>query len=198
MLDAVTVFCHSSICLRGSKTIYIDPYAMEEAPHDADLILCTHTHYDHYSPEDIEKVKKETTIMVAPENIEGFIKVEPGETYEISGVSIQTTYAYNEKKPFHPKENRWVGYQILLDGVCYYVAGDTDAVPEIRHLSCDVAFLPIGGTYTMDVEEAAQLCETLQAKAVVPVHYGKIVGTKEDAKRFASLVTKMPVVIKIS
>ena len=176
MLKNVTLFCHNAIKLEGSKIIYIDPYGLNDAPHDADFILCTHSHYDHYSLEDIERVRKKDTVIIAPADIAGVIKVIPNVKYEIEGLEFKTTYAYNVDKAFHPKENQWVGYIISLDGKKYYIAGDTDAVPEIQKIKCDVAFLPIGGTYTMNVKEAVELTKTIEAEVIVPTYYGMVVG----------------------
>ena len=197
MLENVTLFCHSAIKLEGSKTIYIDPYGLNEAPHDADFILCTHSHYDHYSLEDIERVRKKDTIIIAPSDVENVIKVIPNVKYQIEGLEFKTTYAYNLNKAFHPKENQWVGYLIKLDGKTYYIAGDTDAVPEIENLKFDVAFLPVGGTYTMTKEEAAKLSETIEAKVIVPTHYGLIVGEKTDGEEFAKMVKNKKIEILI-
>lgn len=197
MLENVTLFCHNSIKLSGSKTIYIDPYNIKEEIHDADFILCTHTHYDHYSPEDIEKIKKKNTVLIAPADINGIIKVVPNVKYEIEGLKFKTTYSYNQNKEFHPKENNWVGYIIELDGKKYYIAGDTDNVPEIRDIECDVAFLPIGGTYTMDKAEAANLVKTIRAKLIVPTHYGLIVGEKGDGQEFAKMLKNKKVEVLI-
>ena len=183
MLKGVEVLCHSAIKLSGSKIIYIDPYGIEEATHDADFILCTHTHYDHYSPEDIEKVRKKDTILIAPADMEGIIKVIPNVKYEIQGLKFKTTYSYNLEKQFHPKENGWVGYLIELDGKTYYIAGDTDVIPEMSKIECDVAFLPIGGTYTMNVEEAVEAVKMIKSDVIIPTHYGKIVGEKEDGDK---------------
>ncbi len=195
MLEGVQVFTQNSIKIEKEKIIYIDTYEMQEEKHDADIILITHTHYDHFSLKDIEKVKKENTILVGPEGIEevqkiGFIKenikiVKPNQSYEIEGIKIETVPAYNLHKKFHPKENQWVGYILNLQGQRYYIAGDTDNIEEIRNIKCDVAFVPIGGTYTMDAKEAASLVNVMQPKIVVPTHYGSIVGKKEDAQIFA-------------
>lgn len=195
MLEGVQVFTQNSIKIEKEKIIYIDTYEMQEEKHDADIILITHTHYDHFSLKDIEKVKKENTILVGPEGIEkvqkiGFIKenikiVKPNESYKIEGIKVETVPAYNLHKKFHPKENQWVGYILNLQGQRYYIAGDTDNIEEIRNIKCDVAFVPIGGTYTMDAKEAASLVNVMQPKIVVPTHYGSIVGKKEDAQIFA-------------
>lgn len=197
MLENIKLFCHSSIKLEGSKKIYIDPYKIEEATHDADFILCTHMHFDHYSPEDIEKVSNKNTVLIAPSDEEGIIKVIPNVRYEIEGLKFKTTYAYNINKEFHPRENNWVGYIIELDDKKYYVAGDTDNVPEIRDIECDIAFIPVGGTYTMNKEEAAELAKTLKAKIIVPIHYGLIVGEKADGNDFANMVKNKEVKVLI-
>lgn len=197
MLENIKLFCHSSIKITGSKIIYVDPYKIEEESHDADFVLCTHTHYDHFSPEDIEKVKKKSTIIIAPTDISGIIKVVPNVKYEIEGLKFKTTYAYNENKEFHPKANNWVGYIIELDDKKYFIAGDTDNIPELKGVKCDVAFIPIGGTYTMDKKEAAELCKNIEAEIVIPTHYGLIVGKKTDGEEFAKLIKKKNVEVLI-
>lgn len=195
MLEGVQVFTQNSIKIEKEKIIYMDTYEMQEKKHDADIIFITHTHYDHFSLKDIEKVKKKDTVIVGPEGIEevqkiGFLKenikiVKPNQSYEIEGIKVETVPAYNLDKKFHPKENEWVGYILNLQGAKYYIAGDTDDIEEIRNIKCDVAFIPIGGTYTMDAKEAANLVNVMQPKIVVPTHYGSIVGRKEDAQIFA-------------
>lgn len=197
MLENVKLYCHNSIKLTGDKVIYIDPYNINDEPHDADFILCTHTHYDHYSPEDIEKIRKRNTVIIAPSDIPGIIKVVPNVKYEIEGLRFKTTYAYNETKQFHPKENNWVGYIIELDGKKYYVAGDTDNIPELKGLKCDVAFVPIGGTYTMDKSDAVELCKNIEAEIIVPTHYGLIVGEKTDGEEFAKMMKNKNIQILI-
>ena len=208
MLENVTVFCHNSIKIVGSKTIYIDPYNLDEAFHDADYIFSTHTHYDHFSEDDIEKVLKGNTIIVTPDSSRElacdltkdrsrvFI-VEPNKNYELPDVKFSTTYAFNKEKMYHQKKEDWVGYIIEFEGVKYYIAGDTDNIKEIRNVECDVAFLPIGGKYTMDYEEAAELANIINAKIIVPTHYGLIVGEKEDAEKFKELVKDKEVRIMI-
>ena len=199
MLEGVQVFIQNSIKIEKEKIIYIDTYEMQEEKHDADIIFITHTHYDHFSLKDIEKVKKENTIIVGPEGIEevqkiGFLKknikiVKPNQNYKIEGIQIETLPAYNLYKKFHPKENQWVGYILNLQGKRYYIAGDTDNLEELRSIKCDIAFVPIGGTYTMNAQEAADLINKIQPKIVVPTHYGSIVGSKEDAKIFVQKLT---------
>lgn len=207
MKDNIQVLCHSSIKITGSKTIYVDPYNITENYKDADYIFCTHSHYDHFSPEDIERViKKDTTIITVETSRKEALKivdeeylliVEPYNNYKIGDIEFSTTYSYNINKAFHPKENKWVGYIINIDGVSYYIAGDTDNIKEIQNIECDIALLPIGGTYTMDYKEAAELANIIKAKTVIPTHYGTIVGSKEDAKKFKELVKGKTVEIKI-
>lgn len=194
MLKNIEINCHSSIKTTKGKTIYIDPFKIEKESHDADIILITHDHYDHYSPEDIEKVATNETIIVAPKTVKALSKmknailVEPNNTYEVKGIKIETIPSYNINKQFHPKENQWVGYIIEIDGIRYYIAGDTDITPENKQVKCDVAFIPVGGTYTMNYEEAASFANIIKPKIVIPTHYGSIVGTKEDGIEFKKLI----------
>ena len=208
MLENVEVFCHNSIKITGSKTIYIDPFKLEKDYHDADYIFSTHTHYDHFSEDDIEKVLKGDTVIITPDSSrelacdltkdrERVKIVEPANDYELPGVKFSTTYAFNKETLYHTKKENWVGYIIELDGVKYYIAGDTDNIKELKDVECDVAFLPVGGKYTMGYAEAAGLANTIKAKIVVPTHYGCIVGTKEDAEKFAKLVKEKEVRILI-
>ena len=199
MLENFKVICHSCIKYEGEKIIYIDPFKIIEEYKDADIIFITHSHYDHFSIEDINKIKKEDTIIVITKDIEekaislGFKKeniivVEPNKEYEIKDIKIKTVPAYNINKKFHPKENNWVGYIIYINGISYYIAGDTDITEENKNIKCDVAFVPIGGTFTMDFKEAASLINEIKPKIVVPIHYGEIVGTKQDAVEFKKLI----------
>lgn len=199
MLEYIEVLCHSSIKINKEKVIYIDPFKIDKNYNDADMIFVTHDHYDHYSEEDIDKIKKEDTIIIAPEELltkllrKGFrkdsiITVEPNKKYMIQGMKFETIPAYNTNKQFHPKENGWVGYIIEIKGVRYYIAGDTDITEENRRVKCDVAFVPVGGTYTMDFKEAATLVNEIQPKIAVPIHYGSVVGTKQDATDFIKLL----------
>lgn len=207
MLDNVKLFCHSSIKITGSKTIYIDPFALRTEMHDADIIFCTHSHYDHFSEDDIEMIKKGGTIVVTPDSSrelaygivgkDNVVIVEPDKKYEIDGIKFETTYAYNKEKAYHPKSENWVGYIIDFDGTKYYIAGDTDNIKEIANVECDVAFIPVGGKYTMDEKEAAQLANTIKADIIVPTHYGLIVGEKDAGERFKNLVKDKKVEVLI-
>ena len=199
MLENIEVLYHSSIRINKEKTIYIDPFKIDRNYNDADIIFITHDHYDHYSEEDIDKVINENTVIVIPEelltkvlkkgiNKEAIITVEPNKKYMVQGIKFETIPAYNINKTFHPKENDWVGYVIEINGVKYYIAGDTDITEENKRVKCDVAFVPVGGTYTMDFKEAAQLVNEMQPKVAVPIHYGSVVGTKQDAEKFVKLL----------
>ena len=195
MLENVQVLFHSSIKITEGKVIYIDPYGIDKNYNDADIIFITHDHYDHYSEEDIDKVIKENTSIVAPEelftklirkgiNPNAITTVEPNEEYMVQGIKFETIPAYNTNKTFHPKENDWVGYIIGIKGVKYYISGDTDITEESKKVKCNVAFVPVGGTYTMDAKEAAQLINIIKPEIAIPIHYGSVVGTNEDAEEF--------------
>ena len=199
MLEDITVLCHSSIKMNKEKVIYIDPFKIDKNYNDADIIFITHDHYDHYSEDDIDKVKKDNTVIIVPEELltkvlrKGFrqdyiITVEPNKNYMVDGIKFETILAYNINKQFHPKENGWVGYIIEIKGIRYYIAGDTDVTEENKKVKGDVAFVPVGGTYTMDFKEAANLINEIQPKIAVPIHYGSVVGTKQDAIDFSKLL----------
>ena len=200
MLENIQVLYHSSIKINKEKVIYIDPFKIEDDCHDADIIFITHSHYDHYSEEDIKKIIKEDTKIIVTsdlkektENIinsENVILVQPNEKYCVEGIIFETIPAYNTNKQFHPKQNNWVGYVIELNGVKYYIAGDTDITDENKKVKCDVAFVPVGGTYTMTAKEAADLVNIIKPKIAVPIHYGSVVGTKQDATDFVNLLDK--------
>ena len=199
MLENIEVLYHSSIKISKNKVIYIDPFKIDKNYNDADIVFITHDHFDHYSEEDIDKVINENTTIIIPEelltkilrkgiNKNAVITVESNKEYMVQGIKFETIPAYNTNKTFHPKENDWVGYIITLDGIRYYIAGDTDITEENRKVKCDVAFVPVGGTYTMDFKEAAQLINEIQPKIAVPTHYGSVVGTKQDATDFIKLL----------
>ena len=199
MLENVEVLYHSSIKIKDNKIIYIDPFKIDKDYNDADIVFITHDHFDHYSEEDIDKVINENTTIIIPEelltkllrkgiNKNAIITVEPNEKYVVQGIKFETIPAYNTNKTFHPKENGWVGYIITLDDIRYYIAGDTDITEENRKVKCDVAFVPVGGTYTMNYSEAAELVNIIKPKIAVPIHYGSIVGTKQDATNFIKLL----------
>ena len=199
MLENIEVLYHSSIRIDKEKIIYIDPFKIDKDYNDADIVFITHDHFDHYSEEDIDKVINENTTIIIPKelltkilrkgiNKNAVITVESNKEYMVQGIKFETIPAYNTNKTFHPKENDWIGYIITLDGIRYYIAGDTDITEENRKVKCDVAFVPVGGTYTMNYSEAAELVNIIKPKIAVPIHYGSIVGTKQDATNFIKLL----------
>lgn len=186
---------HASIKLVGSKKIYIDPFKL--AHNDkADIILVTHSHFDHCSPEDIARLIYTDTEILATPDCEPELKelckkihlAEPNKTYEIQGIKIKTIPAYNPDKQFHPRQNNWVGYIVEMDGESYYHAGDTDMIPEMEGLEVDFAILPVGGKYTMNPQEASEAFKTMKAKHAFPMHYGTIIGSSADAEIFKKLI----------
>ena len=199
MLENDEVLCHSRIRFSRGNTSDFDPFKIETNYNDADVIFITHDHYDHYSEEDIGKIVKEDTVIVIPEDLktkvlkkgwkeENIITVIPNKSYTVKNIEFQTVPAYNINKQFHPKENNWVGYLVNMEGITYYISGDTDITKENKKVKCDVAFVPVGGTYTMDYKEAAELINEIKPKVAVPTHYGSIIGSKKDGAKFAKLV----------
>ncbi len=196
MLENIHWLGHDTFRLDGSVTVYIDPWKLPAGQPRAGLVLVTHEHFDHLSLPDIEAVAAPDTVVVGPASVTAQVRgletltVAPGDTLEVRGVHVQAVPAYNVDKfrspgqPYHPRENGYVGYVVTLDGVRYYHAGDTDAIPEMRDVHTDVALLPVGGKFTMTCAEACGACDMIDAQAAVPMHYADIVGSDDDAKRF--------------
>lgn len=200
MINKISVNTQSSIRIQDEKVIYCDPFQIEAASHDADLIFITHPHYDHFSPESIQKVMKAETQFICPESMkkdlldfgvdsEHLTTVVPGDQLAVDDIPVEVIAAYNTKKPFHPKDSNWVGYILTISGQRILIAGDTNYIPEHETVSCDIALVPIGGYYTMDAREAAHCINTIQPKAVIPTHFGSIVGYPKDGEIFAKCVT---------
>ena len=191
----ITVNSHSSIRAEGQRVLYFDPFQMKTTPRDADIIFVTHDHFDHFSPEDIDKAAKADTVFVVPQSLAGKLPTEKttvmqvGQQIGIQDVWVEAVAAYNVGKPFHPKENGWLGYRVTMDGEALYVCGDTDVTPEAKAVRCDILALPVGGTYTMDASQAAELAKAILPKLALPTHYGSIVGSKKDAEKFRKLVS---------
>lgn len=179
---------HDCIRLDGSVVVCIDPYQIT-ASRPADLILITHEHFDHCSPEDVAKVVKEDTVIVtdaaSARKLEGDVRVvAAGDRLTVKGVDIEVYPAYNTNKDFHPKKAGMLSFVVTLDGVRYYHCGDTDVIPEMKDMKADVAFLAVSGTYVMTAEEAVEAARTIRPKVAIPMHYGAIVGSDDDAQRF--------------
>ena len=181
---------HASFKIVSDDTvIYIDPWKLEEAIHDGTVILVSHSHYDHYSMDDIGKAVSDnweliTTADVVQEYGAGDV-IKPGETREFDGGKVTAVGAYNRNKEFHLQENEWVGFIIELDGKRIYYAGDTDITEEMTSLTdIDLALLPVGGTYTMTAAEAAAATVKFKPRKALPYHWGDIVGQKNDAEKF--------------
>ncbi len=195
LLAGVSHFKQSTIRIASSKVVYFDPYRIDGEAHDADLILVTHSHSDHLSIGDIRKIVKANTMFVGPADVIEKIKaagferyqvVAPNQSFTVEGIPCKTVPAYNIDKPFHPKANNWVGYLATINQVSYYFAGDTDLIPEMKEIKADVAFLPVGGKYTMTAAEAAQAANLIKPKVAVPIHFLDVVGTMDDAKQFSA------------
>jgi len=180
---------HDTFKITGDKVIYTDPFKIK-AGDKADIILITHEHYDHCSPEDVKKLQGPDTVIVTvadcAKKLSGKIMtVKPGDNIEVAGISIEAVPSYNTNKKFHPKENSWVGYIFTVNGQRIYLAGDTDHIPEMKNFKADIALLPVSGTYVMTAEEAIKAALDIKPKIAIPMHYASIVGTNDDAKKFA-------------
>ena len=186
---------HATFRLKNGATVYIDPWKIEGDPEKADLLLLSHNHYDHFVVEDIEKVRTADTVVLASTDCARELKgnvmaIQPGDTHTVGDIIVRATAAYNTDKEFHPKSNNWLGFLITMGGERIYFAGDTDVISEMSQLGgVDVALLPVGGTYTMGPSEAAEAASIINPGRCIPYHYGDIVGSLEDAKRFKNLCT---------
>ena len=191
---------HDCFRIDASQCVYIDPYELQDAT-PADVILVSHDHFDHCSPDDVAKVQQPSTIIVTEKDsakkLTGDIRVvTPGERLELDGLAVEAVPAYNTNKDFHPKANGWLGFVVEIDGVRIYHAGDSDHIPEMKDLSVDIAMLPVSGTYVMTAEEAIEAALAIQPKLAIPMHYGAIVGDDNDAIKFRdALADKMEVMV---
>jgi len=195
---------HSGFFIKNSRVIYIDPYNIKDGMEKADIILITHSHYDHCSVADIQKVVQEGTKIILTADCQSKITrfdvpvkmeiVEPGSELDSGDVKILAVNAYNVDKHFHPADENWVGYVLKMNNIIIYHAGDSDLIPEMQKLTGYkqqgkefIALLPIGGRFTMNMEEAAEAANLIKPTIVIPMHYGSIVGTNEDALEFKEL-----------
>ena len=193
---------HDAFRIKNGKTVIIDPFKIKPIADKADVLLITHEHYDHLSLDDIKKVVSEkTTVVTIPAckrelsnlKVKEVKATKPGDKLQVGDVSIEVVPAYNLNKfrepgkVFHPKEDGKAGYIIGIKGVRVYHAGDTDVIPEMKGLKPDLALLPVSGTYVMTPEEAAQAAGMISPKLAIPMHYGAIVGSEQDAEKFKQL-----------
>ncbi len=183
---------HAGFRVEGSKVVYFDPFNVSGGP-TADLILVSHTHYDHFSPNDIKKLSDgNTTLIISNDTDPDFagevIKLTPGKTVDVKGMTVKAVSAYNVGKQFHPKTSGWLGYLLTIDNDTIYHTGDTDLIPEMDEIIADVALVPVGGTFTMDAAEAAKAVRAMRVKTAIPMHWGEIVGDETDARKFKELV----------
>ncbi|MBA2630124.1 MAG: MBL fold metallo-hydrolase [Thermoleophilaceae bacterium] len=210
LLDSVEWLGHSGFRIRlGRATVYIDPYRVADGAPPADLILITHGHYDHFSPQDVERLSVDRTWLVGPaavaERVSGRVhSIAPGEALGdelVRGFDVAAVAAYNTSKRdakgqlFHPREAGCVGYDVNVRGQRLYHSGDTDVIPEMDAVTgVDVALLPVSGVYVMTADEAAEAARRIQPRVAVPMHWGHHIGTESDARAFAK---RAPVEVRI-
>lgn len=188
ILSKIVWLGHDGFRIDGSKTVYIDPYQIPDSPR-ADLILITHEHFDHCSPDDVAKIQQSGSVIVTEKDsaakLSGDVRVvSVGDTLSVDDINIEAVPAYNTDKDFHPKSKGWLGFIVEIDGVKVYHAGDTDFIPEMKDFSTDIALLPVSGTYVMTAEEAVEAALAINPKVAIPMHYGAIVGGGQDAESF--------------
>ena len=191
---------HDGFRIDASSCIYIDPYQIDGGK-PADLILVSHEHFDHCSPEDVAMIQQPETVIITEKDsarkLSGDVRMmSPGERLSLDGLTVEAVPAYNTDKDFHPKANGWLGFIIDIDGVRIYHAGDSDYIPEMKDLDVDIALLPVSGTYVMDADEAVEAALAIKPQLAIPMHYGAIVGDQSDATHFRDkLAGKVDVLI---
>jgi L-ascorbate metabolism protein UlaG (beta-lactamase superfamily) len=179
---------HDSFRIETAKTIYIDPFKITSGP-KADLILITHDHFDHCSPEDVDKIQQPSTVIITEKDsakkLSGDVRIiKPGDSLQVEDVTIEAVPSYNLDKDFHPKSNGWLGFVIDVEGVRIYHAGDADFIPEMQNLEVNIALLPVSGTYVMTAQQAVESALAIRPDLAIPMHYDSIVGSRQDAETF--------------
>jgi len=205
---------NSGFLIKHKQVIYIDPYMISDNLEKADIIFITHSHYDHCSIADIQKISKENTIIVIPVDAQSKITkfpfkidmriIEPNQTMDFGMVKISSVPAYNIHKTFHPKEENWLGYVLKFDDFIIYHAGDTDLIPEMQKLTGFrngktkfVALLPVSGRFVMTAEEASLAASIIKPDIAIPMHYGSVAGSIEDAEEFVKLCKEKNIIAQI-
>lgn len=194
-MDTIHWLGHSAFRWEGAKTVYFDPYKLSAAAKKADIIFVSHEHFDHCSKGDIAKIATAETVIVASADAARELKsskiscdrimaMVAGGSTDIGGVAVRAVPSYNIDKAFHPRASGKLGFLVTMDGTTVYHAGDTDFIPEMRGLKCDVALLPVSGTYVMTADEAVQAALAIKPKLAIPMHYGEVAGSPDDARRF--------------
>ena len=179
---------HDAFRIDGEIIIYFDPFELKDGP-KADVILVSHDHFDHYSPDDIAKIRKQDTVILTNDSTKekigaGVIALKAGDTWKSKGIEVRVVPAYNPNKEFHPKQAGGLGFIVTMEGVNIYHTGDSDFIPEMDQVKTDIALIPVSGTYVMDANEAVKAALAIKPQIAIPMHYGSFIGTPEDAQNF--------------
>jgi L-ascorbate metabolism protein UlaG (beta-lactamase superfamily) len=206
MIENVHWLGHDAFRVDGPKALYFDPWKLSKGAKKADIIFVSHEHFDHCSPDDIRRISTEDTVIVCDKGSSRKLgkeiackeikAVSAGDAFDVDGIRVEAVPAYNVNKEFHPKSKGMVGYIVTVGGVRLYHAGDTDFIPEMKTIQCDIALLPVSGIYVMTADEAAGAALAIKPKLAVPMHYGDVAGSPDDAREFQDLL-KGKVEVKI-